>query len=284
MREGHLPDSLEVTVYMTTALPVSEGKTKGVAEKYRNRYLNSKHVVTINNFEDPITVAIKFKRVYVGLEGELAQLAIANADNVLETTISDYLKVNYPKIYESMSIKEFLGLKDVMGIDIGGGTVDVVPIIDGVANANASDSLKYGFGNVLQEAVAILQNHKINFEDRTALQEYLLTKPNPITQDKYDFVHQVVMEAAKQFIDKIVEMVSQSLRKAGANISVVYVYGGGANALVDSTLKQKLVDKLKEFNGGFEIPIVWIGKSKAQNLNVDGLKIVNKTLFSEEVA
>lgn len=274
-----LPDTLSVQVEMATALPVSEGKKKGVANSYKDKYLSSKHIVTFNNFVDPIIVSISFKQVYVGLEGELAQLYINNADNDLKKLILGYLKQNYPKIADSMSIDDFLGLKDILSIDLGGGTSDSVLIADGKANANASESLKYGWGNVLQEAVVILQDKKINFADRTALQEYLLTTPNPISKEKYDYVKQIVMETAESFIDQVVAMASRSLRKAGSNVSVVYVYGGAANALSDSTLKDKLNAKIAEFNGGFEVPIVWIDEKYAQYLNEKGLELVSDYMF-----
>ena len=180
-----------------------------------------------------------------------------------------------------MAIDDFLGLKDILSLDLGGGTSDSVLITDGKANANASESLKYGWGNVLQEAVVILQDKKINFADRTALQEYLLTTPNPISKEKYDYVKQIVMETAESFIDQVVAMASRSLRKAGSNVSVVYVYGGAANALSDSTLKDKLNAKIAEFNGGFEVPIVWIDENYAQYLNERGLELVSEYMFKE---
>ena len=87
------------------------------------------------------------------------------------------------------------------------------------------------------------------------------------------------METAESFIDQVVAMASRSLRKAGSNVSVVYVYGGAANALSDSTLKDKLNAKIAEFNGGFEVPIVWIDENYAQYLNEKGLELVSDYMF-----
>lgn len=69
--------------------------------------------------------------------------------------------------------------------------------------------------------------------------------------------------------------VSRSVRKAGATIEVVYVHGGGSIPMKDQTmLRTKLEDKLKDFNGGQVVPVIWIPKEKAQTLNRDGLEFI----------
>ncbi|MYU69995.1 hypothetical protein FYM72_08520, partial [Lactobacillus salivarius] len=75
-----LSDQLSTEINMTTALPVSEGKKNGIVDSYINKYINSKHTVVFHNLKDPITVSLTFNKVYVALEGEVAQLYIQNSD------------------------------------------------------------------------------------------------------------------------------------------------------------------------------------------------------------
>ena len=75
-----LSEQLNAEVNMTTALPVSEGKKNGIVDSYINKYVNSKHTVVFHNLKDPITVSLTFNKVYVALEGEVAQLYIQKRD------------------------------------------------------------------------------------------------------------------------------------------------------------------------------------------------------------
>ena len=60
--------------------------------------------------------------------------------------------------------------------------------------------------------------------------------------------------------------------KAGADIQVVFVHGGGSIPMKGhSQLRVKLEDKLRSYNGGYTVPALWIPAPFAQTLNRDGL-------------
>ena len=274
-----LSEQLNVEVNMTTALPVSEGKKNGIVDSYINKYVNSKHTVVFHNLKDPITVSLTFNKVYVALEGEVAQLYIQNSDIKLKGLIKKDFAKNYPELATEIEVTDLVKIKNLLGIDIGEGTTDLVVIKDGKANAVSSTSLPAGYGNALQDAIDVLQTQNMNFEARSQLQDYLSQDVSPLAKRMQNKVRQTVFEQLAPFADKIVEAASKTMRKAGANVEVLYVYGGGSIPMLEQTeLRQKLAQKMKDFSGGIDVPVIWIDKSYAQILNEKGLELVLNVL------
>lgn len=269
---------LQTDAYMATALPVSEGKRDNARDAYAQRYLSNKHVVTFHNFADPITVNITFKKVYVALEGETAQMIIASDMEGLSEGIKKDFDENYPELAEDVTVDDIIGAKNAVGIDIGGGTTDVVAIINGKANAAASSSVPTGYGTVLQEAVRILQDRQMNFEDRSQLQSFIEKEVSPLRRGQQKAAKDVVDEQVGPLTDSIVDAVSQTLRMA-RETEVIFVYGGGSIPMKDnSELRLRLSQKVKSFTGGYDVPVVWIPAEYAQKLNLYGLEAIVKQL------
>lgn len=274
-----LSEQLNAEVNMTTALPVSEGKKNGIVDSYINKYINSKHTVVFHNLKDPITVSLTFNKVYVALEGEVAQLYIQNSDIKLKGLIKKDFAKNYPELATEIEVTDLVKIKNLLGIDIGEGTTDLVVIKDGKANAVSSTSLPIGYGNALQDAIDVLQTQNMNFEARSQLQDYLSQDVSPLAKRMQNKVRQTIFEQLAPFADKIVEAASKTMRKAGANVEVLYVYGGGSIPMLEQTeLRQKLAQKMKDFSGGIDVPVIWIDKSYAQILNEKGLELVLNVL------
>mgnify|MGYP003505442563 FL=1 len=119
----------------------------------------------------------------------------------------------------------------------------------------------------------------MNFEARSQLQDYLSQDVSPLAKRMQNKVCQTVFEQLAPFADKIVEAASKTMRKAGANVEVLYVYGGGSIPMLEQTeLRQKLAQKMKDFSGGIDVPVIWIDKSYAQILNEKGLELVLNVL------
>lgn len=275
-KDKDLSEPIKVTTRMAAALPVKEGSNIETKNMYRERYTGSTHQVTFHNFKDPITVSIKFDKVFVATEGETAQFYISTGENEdLTKLIKDDFDRNYPDMASMVSAKDLISAKNVVSIDIGAGTVDIVVIINGKALVVASFSLSEGYDNALEEALAVLRDKKYNFNSVAELKEFLASKPSPLNRARYDAVQKIVFAQIEPFCDRIVAEVSRSLRKAGANIEVVFVHGGGSIPMKDqSQLRAKLNAKLKDFNGGQVVPVIWIAAKYAQELNCDGLNYI----------
>lgn len=275
-KEGEdLTENLKVTVNMATALPVTEGKQAGVKDNYRQKYLKQRHQVTFHNFKDPITVDITFQQVYVALEGETAQFFIKYATSGLKEALKQDLTANYPDLANQATVDDIVQADNVLGIDIGEGTTDLVSIVNGKVNAAASMSLAKGYGNVLQQAMDVLQANQMNFDSRAQLQNYLSSKVSTFAKKHQAKVQEYVYQQLEPFADQIIDAVSKTMRTTGAQTELVFVYGGGATPMLSqSHLREKLAAKLRNFNGGDDLPIIWINPEYAQVMNMEGLKLI----------
>lgn len=273
-----LKETLKVKVNMATALPISEGKVNNAKDRYKERYMGSTHTVTFHNFKDPINVTIEFNKVYVALEGETAQMLISSDYDGLTDKIKEDFDKNYSEMKDEVEADDLINSRNVLGIDIGEGTTDVVAIINGKANPAASASLPQGYGNVLQDAVRVLQDQQMNFEERSQLQSFLSEKVSPLRRARQEKVRQVVYDQLEPLADKIIDTVSQTMRIA-KDTELVYVYGGGSIPMLDeSNLREVLNEKLKSFSGGYDVPVIWIDKKYAQYLNELGLQVIVEAL------
>lgn len=270
-----LDEILPANVIMTTNLPIVEGKKPHVNEEYQQRYLNGKHLVTLHNFAQPITVELNFIDVYVGLEGEMAQFAITNATQKLKNQIINDFIQTYPKLKDQVNADTLVKLENVLGIDIGEGTTDFEVIANGKANPTASLSMSTGYGNVLEDAVSVLQTEQMNIPNRTALNDFLSEKVTfPPKKARQNHAREVTYNQLNQFVDLIIDKTSEVMRHAGTDIELVYVYGGGSIPLgTETDMRTRLANKLKGFAGGYDIPVVWISADFAQIMNLLGLTL-----------
>lgn len=264
---------LSANIVMTTNLPIKEAKKPHVTDNYRQRYVTGKHLVTIHNFAQPIVVELTFTDVYVGLEGEMGQFEINNAPKGLKKAILDDFNNSYPSLKGQVTADQLCSLENVLGIDIGEGTTDYTVITNGHANPVASVSMSTGYGNVLESAVGILQNESMNIPDRNALRHFL-NEPAvmPTKRARQKHAQETVNDQLTHFNDDIIEKTSQVMRQAGTDLEAAFVFGGGSVPLLKETdLRPRLVNKLKGFAGGYDIPVIWIDPKYAQELNMMGL-------------
>lgn len=276
-----LSEPLKVTVFMTTALPISEGKRVNVIDRYAEKYTNASHAVTFHNFKSPITVSIKFKKIYVALEGEAALLAIRNIKKYpdLGASLMSNLSKNYPKIANRVSIERLPEIPGAMGIDIGGKTTDVSVIINRKVVSKLSISIMHGYDNVLLDAISYLQTNKFSFENVSQLQAYLNSPINPFDpsdEQNRQFVKGVIKEQQEILVSQIVKVVSQIMKQAGQGIKVIFVYGGGSIPMENSSLRKRLSEKITNFKQ--TLPILWVPKEYAQKMNLLGLKLIEKVI------
>lgn len=268
---------INVAVTMTTALPVSEGKTPGKIDKYIQRYLNNnnEHLAVFNNFQQKITVHIKFKQVIVALEGETAQIEIMNANPQLASLIKNDFDKSYPEYKDEITAEDLTTQPNFIGIDIGEGTTDIVVFNNHKINEHASVSLKQGFGNALENALAELQQNGVNVTSRADLEQDLKQKITPFNRGLLQEKHEAVGHQLEAFQKAIVNAFSRTLANAGSDIYLIYVYGGGASPMDKmSNLRQSLIEETKHQTGGHGIFTVFIDKSYAQLLNEAGLHLL----------
>lgn len=272
---------LNVSVDMTTALPITEAKKPGAIEAYRERFINDgkEHIVTLHNFSQLITIHIKFQKIDIAYEGETALYKIRHANRSLASLIKkDFIKA-YPELKEKVTADQLIDRSNAMIIDIGEGTTDFAVFTNRRINELASSSLKQGFGNVLEAAVANLQQNGFNITNRSDLQQQLNEPVSLFNVNQLKRKKQAVRDELEPFEKAIVKQFGQALHTAGSNIEIVYVLGGGATPMNElSTLRNDLIEESKAQTGGIGIYVVFIDPLYAQLLNEAGLKLILDTM------
>ena len=281
-KKQNIFEPLTANVIMTTALPISEGRNVEKRHAYEKLYTDRKHVVTFNNFGDPITVTINFEKVRCYLEGEVASVALVNAaeglsgfdvlDGLKKAVAKDY-EANYPERAAKYGVKEVLSAQNTLSIDIGEGTTDLVVATNGEANPEASDSVDLGFGTALEKT---RQEARIkglgNFKSRYELKKYLSRDLIGANKEKQDAIEAVLDENIVPLSEGIVDAVSNILTLVSNDLDVIYVYGGGSVPMAErSHLREQLVQLVDSMNA--TCSVIWIDKEFAQQMNEIGLEI-----------
>ena len=263
-------DILECNVNLAIALPIAEYREYSSA--YKSKFLNHQHLVTIHNFVEPITVKVNFDTVAVAAEGASAQYAISRyGEKLYEVMIKE--AVDAGAQLESLTPAQLDSIKDVIGIDIGEGTVNVPVFTGGKFNADASMSIDIGYGTVLTNAMPVCKSANHSFRSRKALAEYLRNRPEPDDYfiDEYNDVYRIVENEARALVNEIIPLFSKAM-SGGAKAA--YVYGGGATPMRD-ILYPELIEASKAFTSGTKgFPILYVGEDFAQALNREGLMIM----------
>ena len=277
---------IHVDVDMATALPITEAKRPGEIDKYRARFMNNnhQHLVIFHNFDQLITVHIKFKKVEIAYEGETALYKIRHANRNLAKLIKqDFVKA-YPELKNQITNTDLLTKRpNALIIDIGEGTTDFAVFTNGRINEMASSSLKQGFGIVLEAAIADLQQNGFNISNRSDLQQQLNEPKTLFNASRLDREIQAVQAQLEPFEKAITKQFGQALHTAGANIDIVYVLGGGATPMNQmSHLRADLIEESKAQTGGLGIYTIFIDPLYSQLLNEAGLKLILDTMEEGE--
>lgn len=281
---------LTANVIMATELPIAEGRNANKSKDYEDKYLGHKHVVTFNNFADPITVTVNFLMVHSYLEGETASLALANAahglkgfpvlDDLKKEVMEDYRK-HYPERSKKYGVEEVLEAQNVFVLDIGERTSDMVTTTDGGANPEASDSVSLGYGTALESARKEARIKGLgNFRSRYDMKNFLSRKLVGPSAEKQTAIQELVDEQLQNLSDGILDAASDILSLTANSTDAVYVLGGGSIPMAESShLREDLEGLLTSLNA--KAPIIWVGKKNAQWVNEIGLKLALKVMVND---
>lgn len=271
-----LPDKvLQVSVRIGLALPI--GEFKKYRKVYAEGYKASSHIVEIHNFEQVIRVEIKFEDVQIIAEGASAQYAIKDkGEQLMNAMLADIRRMGEP--LEGITAADVLSATNIVGIDIGEGTVNFPVFQAGKFNPDASVTFDKGYGAVLNSALERLQDNGYPFNSRKELQDFLNTPPSALNKRRYDLIQRFVNEEISSFINEVAMQFSKIMNRVGSYIEVVYVYGGGATP-VKPELYPALIEKAKSFGGGEVLyPILYLDSRYSRYLNREGLFILAQKL------
>lgn len=278
-----LPDPsgvLQVNVICALALPIQEYTKHRM--NFKHGFEESVHTVTIHNFETPITVKIKFDAVSVLAEGASAQFAIVKKGEPLMNAMLKDIRSRGLAL-EGITASDVLSAKNVIGIDIGEGTVNFPVFSNGRFNTDASQTLNKGYGTVLNSTLTAMEEQGFNagFSSRKQLADYLQAEPSPIKRNHYNKVNEFAEAEVRFFAEDVALKFGHVLSQVGAMTEVAYVYGGGATKVKES-LYPLLMNKVKEMSGMDAFPVLYLDSAYSRNLNREGLFIAAEHLAEKE--
>ena len=158
-----------------------------------------------------------------------------------------------------------------VGIDIGEGTVNYTVFADGTFSPKLSYTFTKGYGSILDNAIASIKKEtgarKHIYKTRKELINFLGKEVTGTKKLQREVADTKIAEQRKIFANEIAAHLSEVLSSVGS-IDVVYVYGGGANAM-RADLYQNLIPVAAASNP--LAPILYMEKDYCRILNRDGL-------------
>lgn len=293
------PDEvITVNVYMTTALPITEAGTKDndIRPEYKQRFMAHQHSVTVHSLGKDIQVNIKFKDATIFKEGEIVTvMAIQQGPADFQKKLINrvkHIKLADGQIFNDDDLAESL-VKDAdsfMAIDAGQHTVDISLFNNGSVN-DYSQSINQSMGDVLDDAFNIYQQKNPNGASLTTSKDFndiwlKAVEPERETKNTKERLAAItetmlkkdVIEAVDQSVEPLINQILTKVRyliSKNPKLQIIYIFGGGAIPLVEQYhLDQRLQDEINAKK--LPIPVVWVGKEYAQNMNEMALEILSK--------
>lgn len=270
---GELPDKeLSVDAWVGLALPISEYVAEHKA--YPSRFTSGVHLVTVKNFEVPVTVRLRFRGVAVLPEGASAQFAINDKGLPLfEHLLADLRSRGFE--LDGVQAADLLAAQHTVGVDIGEGTVNF-PVFStnpatgrGEFNGAASATLGVGYGSVLLNAMDTMEGQvDARFSSRKELGEFLQSEPSTLLRPRWEATRAFVDDELGDFADQVVDRLAQVLVDAGPT-EVVYVYGGGSGPVKD-VLYPAILERVKH------VLVCYLDPGYSRHLNREGLYLAAK--------
>jgi len=271
-----LPSNITVDATVALALPITEYKK--YREEYAAHFMKDRHVVTIYNFAQLITVEITFSNVQVLAEGAAAQFAIVSkGENVMNAMLTDIRKRGIA--LDGITANDVIAAKNIIGIDIGEGTVNFPVLVEGQFNPDSSVTFNKGYGSVLARAMDRLDELGYPFNSRKELADFISTQPSNLTRARYNRVMGIIEEEKVSFAKEVSMQFVKVLSRVGSRAEVVYVYGGGATAVKD-VLYPELLSAAKTF-GQEDYPVLYLDSKYSRYLNKEGLYMIAE-IFSKK--
>lgn len=261
-------EPLDVSVQVALSLPINEYKRN--KKPYSDALINNQHLVKIYNFKDKlITVNIKFTNVIVTAEGAAAMAFMFESGAPLLSGMLADIRTRGIAL-EGITVEDIAACKNVLGIDIGEGTVNFPVFKDGRFQPDASTTFDMGYGFTLTNALAPLSDQGLPFKNRKALADFLQQTPTALNRRRFEAVKNIVKNVSTDFVSDVVAQTGQLLQEIAAYVDLIYVYGGGATPMKDM-LYPALLKEVNQSATGISIPVLYLDSQYSRNLNREGL-------------
>ena len=270
-------NDVEVTVDMTTALPITQ-YDKREAERFAEKFMDGEHRLTVKTPEKDYFVNIKFNFVKVIPEGVTTTFAIAGGAEEIFKTYNKKVKENLTKNTKDSLYLEELNTpyfakqqRRILHISIGESTTEY-PITDGLAfDPNFVQGSNNGNGHAIKKALPLFNNE---FRCNYSRQQFSDVVKNPnhkFNQDTINYLMGPLEDEAEEIYRNAVD----ELERANNEVDVIMIYGGGS-----ILMREFLEPRLEEVARRIRSKIRYIDKEHAVTLESKGLyNFTNSAIF-----
>ncbi|MDT9027802.1 ParM/StbA family protein [Rossellomorea yichunensis] len=268
--QNELPPSLEVNIFMTSAIPASEYNPKR-AKELEDRFLNHQHIIIVNVGDKRVTVTLSFQKVKVTQEGVPALYALVEADQM----ILNHYHESYPED-QKLNPKDFSN-KKILHADIGDGTTEYIYTVGLNANLDACSGERRGVGHATELAVKMLSDELegyVNY-NRQKLMEVIQDPSHPHHELAKQYMHEARYAQAHLILEDLQE---KYMTNAASQVDIIAVYGGGS-----IQFKEELYEGLLNFAEEVKCKVLWIPEEYAVDMNVNGMHVLNNKLLFKKV-
>ena len=270
-------NDVEVTVDMTTALPITQ-YDKREAERFAEKFMDGEHRLTVKTPEKDYFVNIKFNFVKVIPEGVTTTFAIAGGAEEIFKTYNKKVKENLTKNTKDSLYLEELNTpyfakqqRRILHISIGESTTEY-PVTDGLAfDPNFVQGSNNGNGHAIKKALPLFNNE---FRCNYSRQQFSDVVKNPnhkFNQDTINYLMGPLEDEAEEIYRNAVD----ELERANNEVDVIMIYGGGS-----ILMREFLEPRLEEVARRIRSKILYIDKEHAVTLESKGLyNFTNSAIF-----
>lgn len=210
------------TIALAVSVPIVEAKSIGLIEDYKN-LLTGKHTIRIFKEAGVRDVTIDFTMVAVLNEGQAGFLGL------LDTVDKDF-RADIDAVYNSMGETDPVAdLEDFLIVDIGEGTTDLAVFRGKRFNPEYSYSITRGYGNLLEDAIAVASREHLTIESRKDLQK-VLESTNKRRAERREKWMQYVTPTKDKFIEVVTDTILKTYGKRDYFDAIIFI-GGGFTAL-----------------------------------------------------
>jgi len=261
--KNEIPETIRVTVDMTTALPVTQHSEESAA-KFEKRFMEGNHKVTVHLGKRRVAVEVTFDFVKVIPEATPVTFSIQR-DIEGKVRQGDIFK-EFAETYQLGEIDgNYFKDKKILHTDIGDGTTEY-PVTEGnqflrqfVAGSN------HGAGHAIEEALDAF-NRLIHLPDSP--RQFFSDVVRQPTHKYHERALKTLRLPLENQAKQIIRNVRNQLTKTRNEIDVILVYGGGS-ILMKDVLHPMLVELCEER----EIQLLYVPTQYAVTLNAEGLYV-----------
>lgn len=262
-KSKELPEKINVTVDMATALPVTQWSDEA-ATKFQKKFMSGLHNVIVHVGLNRVTVELKFEFVKVVPEGTPVIFALKTLP---VSVFSEFKKMYGKDITEEINGAYFSGMR-ILHTDVGDGTTEY-PITEGnrflkqYIKGAGSDN---GAGHAIEKALPEFRERAKLLDIPRQYMEEVLKGTDKYKAKYLQYAKDAIAAPLENQAMQIVKKVTDQINNIKNEIDLICCYGGGSILMRDY-----LFDKLKALADERGVKLLYIPTTYAVKLNALGL-------------